>query len=231
MDSAKERQVYRIFEEIAGGYDRANDRISLGLQRRWKRLLVDRLAAETPQGGAVLDVCCGTGDIALETARQRADIEVTGIDFSPGMLKVAERRGAGVPNLGFRRASALGLPFPAGGFSAAAISFGLRNTADYGRVLAEMRRVVKPGGLILCLDSVVPQNCLIQPFYRLYFGHLMPLLGGGRENAKLYRWLYDSTEQFLRLDGLEALFRAAGLREVGSQTRMLGACALVWGRA
>ena len=231
MDNVKERQVYRVFEQIADGYDRANDRISLGLQKSWKRMLTGKLAADTPAGAGVLDVCCGTGDIALAVARLRPDLYITGIDFSPAMLRAAKRRAERLPNLRFEEGSAMQLPYPENSFAAACISFGLRNTADYGRVLGEMRRVVQPGGYLYCLDSFVPENPLVRPFYRLYFRHLMPLLGGGRKNAPSYRWLYQSTERFLRRRGLEALFREAGLRKVQSECRMFGACCLVWGRA
>lgn len=234
MDSAagyeKERRVYRVFEQIAAGYDRANDRISFGLQSGWKRMLTEKLAADAPPGAGVLDVCCGTGDIALEAARLRPDLQVTGLDFSPAMLRTAKRRGMGCRNVQFIRASAMRLPCPENHFAAACISFGLRNTADYGQVLGEMRRVVKPGGWVYCLDSFVPENRLVQPFYRLYFRHLMPLIGGGTENASAYRWLNESTEQFLCRDALKALFREAGLRQVQSESRMFGACTLVWGR-
>ena len=230
MDTT-EKRVYSIFEQISGGYDRANARISLGLHRRWKRMLTHRLAGLTPPGAQVLDVCCGTGDIALETARLRSDLTVTDLDFSPAMLQVAESRGRDLGNVRFVRGSALALPGEDGQFAAACISFGLRNTADYGRVLREMRRVVQPGGMVYCLDSFVPDNWLIRPFYRLYFRYLMPLIGGGRRDAACYRWLYESTERFLRRDALEALFREVGMTGVQAESRMFGACVLVLGCA
>lgn len=229
--STKERMVYGIFERISQGYDRANARISMGMHRRWKRMLTDRLAQTAPAGGSLLDVCCGTGDIALEAARRRPDLEVTGLDFSPAMLREAEGRSRDLSNVQFVCGSAMELPFPEGRFPAISISFGLRNTADYSRVLGELRRVTAPGGMVYCLDSFVPENRLVRPFYRLYFRYLMPLLGGGGKERASYRWLYESTEQFLRREELEALFRTVGLTGVGSESRMFGACVLVWGRA
>ena len=90
--SGKEKTVYQIFQKIAGRYDRSNVLISLGLQGRWKKMLTGRLLKNLPEGAKVLDVCCGTGDIALELSRARRDLRVAGIDFSPAMLEEAEKR-------------------------------------------------------------------------------------------------------------------------------------------
>ena len=146
--SGKEKTVYQIFQKIADRYDRSNVLISLGLQGRWKRMLTGRLLKSLPEGAAVLDVCCGTGDIALELSRARRDLRVTGIDFSPAMLEEAEKRRRGRKNVRFLQGNAMALPFRDAVFDAAVISFGLRNTADYGQTLREMVRVVKTGGSV-----------------------------------------------------------------------------------
>lgn len=171
-------------------------------------MLTDRLAESLPPGASVLDVCCGTGDIALETARRRADLRVFGLDFSPAMLEAARRRRGAGDNPVFLQGSALDIPEGDGRFAASCVSFGLRNTADYRRALEELRRVTAPGGQVYCLDSFVPEGRLVRPFYRLYFEKLMPLLGGGRRHGASYQGLCDSTKQFLSREGLEALFRA-----------------------
>jgi demethylmenaquinone methyltransferase/2-methoxy-6-polyprenyl-1,4-benzoquinol methylase len=227
--SGKEKTVYQIFQKIAGRYDRSNILISLGLQGRWKRMLTGRLLKNLPEGAAVLDVCCGTGDIALELARARRNLRVTGLDFSPAMLKEAEKRRRGRKNVRFLQGNAMALPFRDAVFDAAVISFGLRNTADYGRTLREMVRVVKADGSVLCLDSFVPGMRLVRPFYRFYFRNVMPLIGGGLKHRKEYRWLYLSTQSFLRPEQLVRLFREAGLEDVCLESRMFGACALVSG--
>lgn len=231
MDRAeKEALVYGVFQEIAGGYDRANDRISLGQHRRWKRMLTDRLVNTLPPGAEVLDMCCGTGDIALELAERRGDLRILGLDFSPAMLEEAGRRRGERDQPVFRQGSALEIPAGDGRFAAACVSFGLRNTADYRRALEELGRVTAPGGCVYCLDSFVPEGRWIRPFYRLYFEGIMPLLGGGRRHGASYRWLCDSTKQFLSREGLEALFRAVGFEDVRSEGRMFGACCLIRGR-
>ena len=145
--TAKEAQVWGIFQEISHGYDRANTRISLGLHWRWKRMMTSRLIKHLPAGSEVLDVCCGTGDIALEIAGKRQDVQVTGLDFSTAMLEEAERRRKGLQNVDFLQGNALELPVRDGRFEAACVSFGLRNTADYGQAVRELKRAVRPGGV------------------------------------------------------------------------------------
>lgn len=227
-DPSKQTRVYGIFQSISEDYDRANTRISLGMEKGWKRMLTDRLA-EYPTGASILDVCCGTGDITLETAGKRQDLQVTGLDFSPAMLSVAESKRKGRQNATFLQGDAMALPFEDDCFEAACISFGLRNTADYEQVLREMRRVVKPGGSVYCLDSFVPESRIIRPFYRIYFRFIMPLIGGGRKHVQEYKWLYESTQKFLHPKGLEELYRTVGLKEVRMKRKLFGACVLVWG--
>jgi demethylmenaquinone methyltransferase/2-methoxy-6-polyprenyl-1,4-benzoquinol methylase len=226
---AKADRVYRVFESIASGYDAANNRISLGLQKRWKRALTDTIVHRAPRSIRVLDVCCGTGDIAIALAQRGPGFCVTGLDFSPAMLEVAGKKGQGITNLQLLQGDAMKLPFADGTFDAACISFGLRNTPDYRRVLREMRRVVRTGGKVYCLDSFVPDNPVILPAYRLYFRHIMPVLGGGRKYRKQYTWLYQSTEQFPRRRELMKQFARTGLVQVQSRSRMLGACVLIEG--
>lgn len=226
---SKSERVYGIFQTISRDYDRANTRISLGMEKGWKRMLTDRLAG-LPPGSQVLDVCCGTGDITLETARQRSDLTLTGLDFSPAMLEVAEAKRKGLENARFLQGDAMALPFEDAQFTASCISFGLRNTADYEQVLREMSRVTKQGGSIYCLDSFVPENPLIRPFYRFYFRFIMPRLGGKTKHVQEYQWLYESTQTFLRPHELEALFQQVGLTEVRMQRKLFGACVLIWGK-
>ena len=229
-EHSKEQRVYGVFQSISEDYDSANNRISRGLQNSWKKTLTDRLAANTPRGTNILDVCCGTGDIALKMADARHDLKVTGIDFSPAMLEVADSKRGGRQNVRFTQGNAMKLPYGDDSFTAACISFGLRNTADYEQVLREMRRVVRPGGYIYCLDSFAPDNPVVQPFYKIYFRYIMPRLGGGRKYRQEYMWLYESTQKFLHRGELEELYRGIGLKAVDYKSRMCGACVLVWGR-
>ena len=231
--NGKQEKVYRIFEEIAGRYDSANVRISLGMQQLWKKMLADRLVRDVDAMSAkaprILDLCTGTGDIAIYAARRRPEWKVVGLDFSPAMLKRAARKGAKYHCRGirWRKGNAMALPYPDGSFEAVTISFGLRNCADTGSVLREIARVLRPEGVLLCMDSFVPSNKAVRPFYRIYFRFLMPLLGGGRTHRKEYVWLQESTEEFCSPEELAQLMVSCGLKRPDVFKRMLGACVLL----
>ena len=222
----KQDKVFRVFETIASGYDRANVRISLGMQDSWKEMLI-REAVRRPRN-RVLDLCTGTGDIAIGIAKADAKCRITGMDFSPSMLRVAARkaRRLGITNIRWRKGNAMKIPCGDAYFDAVSISFGLRNCADPQQVLEEIFRVLRPGGEILCLESFVPDSPAVKPFYRLYFGRIMPLLGGGRSKRKEYEWLQESTENFLRAKELSQLMRRCGFVDVRVRRRMMGSCAL-----
>lgn len=223
----KKSKVFHVFETISAGYDQANGRISLGLERRWKKALTDAIVSSVPAHGTVLDVCCGTGDIALAIAAERPDLSVTGLDFSPAMLAVAAKKSdAKHISVSWQRGDALHLPFSDNTFSAATISFGLRNTTDYGLAIREMRRVTKPGGQFCCLDSYVPETAGIQPFYKLYFQVLMPVIGGGLAHRAAYKWLSESTAQFITKEEVTNLLLDAGWRHVRCKSFLFGSCVL-----
>lgn len=221
--------VHGVFESIAEGYDAANDRISLGMHRFWKKALCDaalKACCSDARAGLVLDVCCGTGDITRMLATQAPDVLVCGLDFSAHMLEVAEHRLEGLDNVMLVEGNALELPFDDDTFDSAVISFGLRNTPDYKQVVSEMVRVTRPGGVVACLDASVPDSTIIQPFYQFYYKNVMTLLGGGMSNRKEYDWLYESTQEFLRKDELAQLFEKCGLISVSVRSFMFGAAAL-----
>ena len=229
-EEQKEEKVYRIFERISDRYDRANNRISLYMHGRWKMELVKELTERCPLGESIHDVCCVTGDIAVLTEKKMKDLSVTGTDFSPAMLQEAEKKSFGIKNITWKQANALRLPFPDNSFYAASISFGLRNTSDYEGVLAEMKRVVKTGGYIYCLDSFFPENRFVRPFYKFYFRYVVPFLGGGRRYSEEYLWLYESTRIFLKKKDLIGLYDKIGLINTACVRRFFGCCALVCGQ-
>lgn len=224
---AKEH-VHDVFQSVAEQYDAANDRISFGMHRRWKQMLVDRAVAASVKSdpGMVLDVCCGTGDITNSIARNNPGVYVVGLDFSEEMLKVAQQRMMQLENVTLIEGNALDLPFDDDLFDAAVISFGLRNTPNYKVVIDEMVRVVRPGGVVACLDASVPENKVVLPFYDFYYKNIMTLLGGGISKHSEYEWLYQSTKEFLTKDELEQLFRNCGLEYVTVRSFMFGAAAL-----
>lgn len=225
-EPSKREKVYQVFQHISSSYDEANKRISLGMEGRWKQQLIDAITKRAEPNGQVLDVCCGTGDIAIAIAAVRPDLTVTGLDFSPAMLQTARQKSRRLDNVSWYEGDAMTLPFPDNTFASACISFGLRNTSDYRQVLCEMTRVVRPGGWVYCLDSFVPDSPLIRPFYALYFRGIMPFLGGGIRHRQEYLWLWQSTREFLRKRQLLALFREVGLAHARMEGHLFGTCVL-----
>lgn len=222
----KEALVYDVFQNISETYDRANDVISLGMHRLWKRAMLRRIQALNPTD--ILDVASGTGDIALALAEKNPQAHVVGSDLSENMLNVARRRGeaAGLANIEFRVENAMQLGLADETFDVAVVSFGLRNMPSYEQVLAEMTRVLRPGGTLFCIDSSYPTNPIIKPFFRFYFKYIMPLLGTLIAHApKEYKWLNASTEAFVSKDELAGLMRKVGLQEVSFKSHMFGGAA------
>lgn len=220
----KEEFVFQVFESISDEYDAANNRISLGRHRHWKRTAANRLLAGVPQGGRVLDLCCGTGDMTELMLSSRPDVHVTGLDFSPAMLAQAKKRLGARPGLELVLGDAMALPFDSGSFDGAIISFALRNTADYRKVLEEMARVTRMGGPVCCIDSFVPESAIVRPFYQIYFSLLMPLLGGGRKKRKEYCWLCQSTKEYIRPEALRLLMAECALLDAETDRFMFGSC-------
>jgi len=223
----KQERVYEVFQEISGNYDRMNYVISAGRHGAWKRALIKRVALACPRN--VLDVASGTGDIALQLARALPETRIVASDFSENMLAVAERRieAAGITTIEISCQNAMQMSFPDMSFDAVTISFGLRNMPDYRRVVEQCVRVLRPGGLFACLDASYPTNALVKPFFRLYFAHIMPLIGRVFAKAPAeYQWLADSTEAFLAKPELAQLMQDCGQGAVTWRSFMLGGAAL-----
>jgi len=229
-EEEKADYVLAQFDRIAQRYDLTNDAISLGMHRFWKSVAVEKLALD--QTGSYLDVCCGTGDLSLIIARRLASTgKVVGLDFSPNMLAVAQRRAAGAKNvpaqLQWIRGDAQQLPFADATFDGAMISFGLRNLTDLQRGISEMARVVKPGGHVINLDlghSTVP---FFSPLFQFYFSTIVPVIGMVLQNDKqAYTYLPESLSTYPKPDRITELFRNAALRDVEHLALAMGSVAL-----
>ncbi len=204
-----------MFDRIAGRYDLLNSVMTAGLHHRWRERAADR--ATLRPGDSALDVCCGTGDLTLELARRVSPGgHVVGSDFSEPMLdlareKVAERNTDGIR---FEWADALQLPYDAGRFDAVTVGFGVRNFADRDRGLAEMARVLKPGGRLVILELTQPTRPPLSTFYSLWFDRIVPLLGRLTANPEAYSYLPESVRNFPSPDGLAEKMSDAGLVEI-----------------
>jgi demethylmenaquinone methyltransferase/2-methoxy-6-polyprenyl-1,4-benzoquinol methylase len=204
-------QVRSMFDRIAPVYDGMNRAMTLGLDRKWRRLTA---GAVVRPGDRVLDACCGTGDLALAAAR--AGGRVTGVDFSAEMLARAERK---APEFDWVQADAAALPFPDGSFETATVGFGIRNLADLEAGLGELARVLVPGGRLGCLEITRPRGVL-RPFFRLWFDGLVPVAGRVLPGGAAYSYLPASVRRFPGPEDLAAAMERAGFTDVG--WRLLG---------
>jgi demethylmenaquinone methyltransferase/2-methoxy-6-polyprenyl-1,4-benzoquinol methylase len=212
-----------MFDRIAPVYDLMNRVMTAGLDQRWRRLTVRTVVAP---GDRVLDACCGTGDLAV-AARAAGAGHVTGLDFSPRMLERARRK---EPEIEWVQGDMLELPFEDGSFDSVTVGFGVRNVADLERGLAELRRVLRPGGRLGVLEITRPRGPL-RLFYRLWFDVLIPLAGKILPGGKAYTYLPASVRRFPGPNELAELMRAQGFDEVAYRRLGGGIVALHTGTA
>ena len=203
--------VRGMFDRIAPVYDAMNRVMTVGLDRRWRRLAVREVVWP---GDRVLDACCGTGDFAVEAERRGG--RVVGLDFSEHMLERARRKSGAIEWI---RGDALALPFGDGEFDAATVGFGVRNLADLASGLRELARVLRPGGKVAILEITRPRGAL-RPFFRLWFDVLVPLAGGVLPGGKAYTYLPASVRRFPGPEDLSQQLDRAGF--AGVRYRLLG---------
>jgi len=205
-----EPQVRAMFDRIAGFYDVMNTVMTAGLHHRWRARAADLAALGA--GDSALDVACGTGDLAIELSRRvGVDGEVIGSDFAQEML---ERARIKAPALQWDLGNALDLPYASNRFDAATVGFGARNFSDLDRGLAEMARVVKPGGRVVVLEITTPRKPPLSTFYSLWFDRIVPLIGRLTGEEEAYTYLPSSVKRFPGPEGLAAAMKRSGLRDI-----------------
>ncbi|NKE04885.1 MULTISPECIES: demethylmenaquinone methyltransferase [Mesobacillus] len=232
MQQSKEQRVHGVFEKIYENYDQMNSVISFQQHVKWRNDTMKKMNVQ--KGSKALDVCCGTADwtIALAEAAGK-DGEVVGLDFSQNMLKIGEEKlqARNLDQATLIHGNAMELPFEDNSFDYVTIGFGLRNVPDYNQVLREMHRVLKPGGMAVCLETSQPTMPGFKQAYRLYFRFVMPMFGKlFAKSYDEYSWLQESAKDFPGMKELAKMFTEAGFVNVEYKPYSGGVAAVHIGR-
>lgn len=226
--SPKEEYVHSVFESISGKYDMMNDVISFRRHKAWRKFTMEKMGMRP--GDTAIDLCCGTCDWTISMAKASESGHIVGLDFSEGMLKVGREKVAmqGLDEqIQLIQGNAMSLPFEDNSFDYATIGFGLRNVPDYMQVLREMKRVVKPGGMVVCLDVSKPTWQPFKGLYYFYFQKVMPRMGKlVAKRYEQYKWLPESLALFPGREELAEAFRQTGLKQVQAYPLTGGVVAL-----
>ncbi len=216
-----------MFAGIAGRYDLLNHLLSGNIDKRWRRIVADKLKPTLHANARVLDVACGTGDLSLVLAKA-GEAQVTGIDFCRPMLELAARKAAETSQrIPFIEGDALRLPFAEKSFDAVTIAFGLRNLSSVEGGLVELCRVLKPAGRVVILEFSRPSVPGLRALFQFYFTRVLPRIGGFLSGSRgAYEYLPDSVSRFPDQKTLADLMRKNGFAEVEFQNLTGGIAAI-----
>lgn len=224
----KEQFVHSVFESIAGKYDLMNDILSFRRHKAWRKFAMRKMGMK--HGDNAVDLCCGTCDWSIALAETTQTGYVMGLDFSAGMLEVGRRKVEErklQDRISLVQGNAMELPFGDNTFDYATIGFGLRNVPDPVQVLNEMKRVVRPGGMVVCLELSKPMKQPFKSIYYFYFQRVLPLLGKlFAKRYEQYKWLPESLALFPDREQLAVIFRETGLQQVEAYPLTGGIAAL-----
>jgi demethylmenaquinone methyltransferase / 2-methoxy-6-polyprenyl-1,4-benzoquinol methylase len=228
MQQSKEQKVHGVFEKIYSNYDKMNSVISFQQHKKWRKATMRHM--DVKEGSKALDVCCGTADWTLAIGEQVGNEgKVFGLDFSQNMLSIGKEKvkESHLSNIELIHGNAMELPFEDNSFDYVTIGFGLRNVPDYLHVLKEMNRVLKPGGMAVCLETSQPTMFGFKQLYYMYFRFIMPVFG--RIFAKSfteYSWLQESARDFPGMKELADMFRQAGFKDISFKPYSGGVAAM-----
>jgi demethylmenaquinone methyltransferase / 2-methoxy-6-polyprenyl-1,4-benzoquinol methylase len=228
VGQSKEEKVHQVFQSIYKNYDIMNNVISFKMHKAWRRDTMGIM--NIPKGAHALDLCCGTCDWTIALSQEVGSLgKVVGLDFSENMLKVGREKitKKNLDNVELFHGNAMDLPFMDNQFDYVTIGFGLRNTADYKKVLKEIYRVLKPNGKIFCLDMSHPEFPGYRQLYFFYLQRIMPLFGKiFAKSYGEYSWLQESTMAFPSKQALAHMFKDVGFSDIKIKSYAGGAVAL-----
>lgn len=225
MTKTKEERVHEVFEKISGNYDKMNSVISFQQHKKWREDTMSRMNVK--KGSSSLDVCCGTADWTISMGEAVGSTgRAVGLDFSQNMLNVGIDKTKEIPQIELLHGNAMELPFPDDSFDYVTIGFGLRNVPDYMQVLKEINRVLKPGGMFVCLETSQSELPGYKQLFRFYFKYVMPVFGKFfAKSYKEYSWLQESAKDFPGMKALAKMIEQAGFVEVEYKPYSGGAAA------
>lgn len=231
-EGSKKSQVSSMFNRIAPYYDLLNRVLSLGIDRSWRKKAIHLLNDSKPRH--ILDVATGTADVALETARRLSPDSIIGVDISADMLAIGRqkisRRGLDHV-ITLEEADSENLPFPDNTFDAVTVAFGVRNFEHLEQGLAEMQRVLKPGGQAIILEFSRPTSFPFKQLFHFYFRHILPFIGRiTSKDPKAYRYLYESVQAFPDGDAFLEVLRKTGYKNNRCLPLTLGICSIYAGQ-
>lgn len=233
---AKGKQVGEMFDSIAPAYDFMNTAMSLGLHKWWRdralRMAGEKMA-EKPR--RILDVACGTGDVAFRLHGIYPEADITGLDLSEGMLDVARRKLSGMNDsakakIRFVQGDSLSMPYADDTFDLLTVAYGVRNFERLSEGLKEMARVIKPGGVLCIVELSEPDNSFIRSFYRLYTRNLIPAAGRlVSKDPRAYTYLPESIAACPQRREMTDLMENAGFRHTSFKSLTLGVVTIYLG--
>jgi len=224
LPTAEEKPKYikNKFDQIASKYDLFNDIITLGIHRYWKKFMVKKIRLNKDK--KCLDLCCGTGDISREVLNQYPHCKVVGLDFSEEMLFIAKAKLMKNSNIQFLRGDAMHIPFPNENFDAVTIGYGLRNVSNINNCLKEIFRVLKPGGVLACLDVGKVHIPVISNLINFYFFRIVPLIGNllipGEE---MFHYLPNSSTDYPSQELIKSFLLEVGFKKAEIYNLFFGA--------
>jgi demethylmenaquinone methyltransferase / 2-methoxy-6-polyprenyl-1,4-benzoquinol methylase len=213
--SRKGAQIREMFDTIAPRYDFLNHLLSFGIDIRWRKAAIAGIGCR--DGGIILDIATGTGDMALAAAEAvNQSARIVGLDFCENMIRIARTKVAATAyrdRISFGVASCEALPFRDNTFDAATIAFGIRNVVDRGMGLREILRVLTPGGRLVILEFSNPKSTITRTAYHFYLCRLLPFIGGIFSDSRAYRYLPDTVLEFPDQDDFKKMMSAAGFEK------------------